>query len=158
MIHEFSCFHRNCWILTPSGNSCSERGKKILALSKKREWQPKPAAECRILIPMTFGYYAFYTTQKQETLVKRTKEPIDKQSPHSHFCPSMSLQQLETPVRSINCSHLIPVSPLLFCGNYSKWIQSNAILLCSSSALTGSIGHGGSMEELFFRCVILLLA
>lgn len=64
--------------------------KRLLALSKKRDWQPKPAVECRILIPMTFAYYAFYTTQKQEAAVKRTKGPTEKQSLHSHICPSMS--------------------------------------------------------------------
>lgn len=138
------------------GTAAQKGEGKKKDFSFKQEERVATKTSCRMQDIDTHDFWILCILYYSETRdsCKRTKEPIDKQSPHSHFCPSMSLQQLETPVRSINCSHLIPVSPLLFCGNYSKWIQSNAILLCSSSALTGSVGHGGSVEELFFRCVI----
>jgi len=82
----------DCLLHVGAAAQKGEEKKRSLALSEKVEWQPKPAVECMILIPMTFGCYAFYTISKQETVVKRTKEPTEKQSPHSHFFPCISWQ------------------------------------------------------------------
>lgn len=128
----------------PSGNSCSERGRKIgwfffLALSKKVERQLKPAVECMISIPMTLGYSAFCTIWKQETVVQRTKEPTEKPSPHIALALTLASSILEYRAEPVHCCHLIPTSPLPLSrkdlsGHYSKCTQSSEILVHSVSS------------------------